>query len=36
MTPTHNKANTKLDSILASIAVMFFVGFMARMVLLGK
>lgn len=36
MTPAQKKANAKLGLILASVAVMFFVGFMARMVLLGK
>lgn len=36
MTPEQKKANAKLGLILASVAVMFFVGFMARMVLLGK
>lgn len=36
MTPAQKKANAKLGLILASVAVMFFVGFMARMILLGK
>lgn len=36
MTPEQKKANAKLGLILASVAVMFFVGFMARMILLGK
>jgi hypothetical protein len=35
MTPEQKKANTKTGLILASVAVAFFVGFMARMVLLG-
>ncbi len=35
MTPEQKKANTKTGLILASVAIMFFVGFMARMVLLG-
>lgn len=35
MTPEQKKANTKTGLILASVALMFFVGFMARMVLLG-
>jgi hypothetical protein len=30
------KANLRLALILASIALVFFVGFMAKMVLLGK
>jgi len=30
------KANRRLALILASIALVFFVGFMAKMVLLGK
>jgi hypothetical protein len=34
-TPEQKKANAKMGLILASIAVLFFVGFMARMVLLG-
>ena len=36
MTPEQKKANTRTGLILASIAVLFFVGFMARMVFLGK
>jgi hypothetical protein len=36
MTPEQKKANLKTGLILASIAMLFFVGFMARMVLLGK
>lgn len=35
MTPEQKKANTKTGLILASVAIVFFVGFMARMVLLG-
>ena len=35
-TPEQKKANRRTGLILASIAVLFFVGFMARMVLLGK
>ncbi|MEN9436027.1 MAG: hypothetical protein RIR09_682 [Pseudomonadota bacterium] len=35
MTPEQKKANTKTGLILASVALMFFVGFMARMVFLG-
>lgn len=36
MTPEQKKANTRTGLILASVAVAFFVGFMARMILLGK
>jgi hypothetical protein len=36
LTPEQKKANVKTGLILASIALIFFVGFMARMVLLGK
>lgn len=36
MTPEQKKANTRTGLILASVAVVFFVGFMARMILLGK
>lgn len=35
-TPEQKKANTRLGLILASVAAIFFIGFMARMVLLGK
>nr|WP_315473842.1 cytochrome oxidase small assembly protein [uncultured Rhodoferax sp.] len=35
-TPEQKKANVRLGLILASVAVLFFVGFMARLVLLGK
>ncbi|MEO7107766.1 MAG: cytochrome oxidase small assembly protein [Rhodoferax sp.] len=35
-TPEQKKANRKTGLILASIAILFFVGFMARMVLLSK
>lgn len=35
MTPEQKKANTRTGLILASIALIFFVGFMARMILLG-
>jgi hypothetical protein len=31
-----SKANRRLGLILASIAVAFFIGFMAKMVLLGR
>ncbi len=33
-TPDQKKANRRLALILASVAVVFFVGFMVRMVLL--
>ena len=36
MTPEQKKANAKTGLILASIAIIFFVGFMARMILLSK
>jgi hypothetical protein len=36
MTPEQKKANRKTGLILASVAVVFFVGFMVRMILLGK
>ena len=35
MTPDQKKANLRLGLILASVAAVFFVGFMAKMVLLG-
>lgn len=36
-TPDHQKkANARLGLILASVAAIFFIGFMARLVLLGK
>nr|WP_315491734.1 cytochrome oxidase small assembly protein [uncultured Rhodoferax sp.] len=35
-TPEQKKANKRTGLILASIAVLFFVGFMVRMVVLGK
>jgi len=35
MTPDQKKANVRLGLILASVAVVFFIGFMAKMVLLG-
>ena len=34
-TPEQKKSNVKLGLILASVAAVFFVGFMAKMVLLG-
>jgi hypothetical protein len=34
-TPEQKKANLRLALILASVAMVFFVGFFAKMVLLG-
>lgn len=36
LTPEQKKANARTGWILASIALIFFVGFMARMILLSK
>jgi hypothetical protein len=36
MTPEQKKANLKLALILGSVAVVFFVGFFAKMVLLSQ
>ena len=36
MTPEQKKANLRTGLILASIALVFFIGFMAKMVFLGK
>lgn len=36
MTPEQKKSNLKMGLILASVAAVFFVGFMVKMVLLGK
>ena len=36
MTPEQKKVNLKTGLILASVAVAVFVGFMVKMVLLGK
>jgi hypothetical protein len=36
MTPEQKKANAKMGLILATIAVVFFVGFMARVILLSR
>jgi hypothetical protein len=36
MTPEQKKANIKTGLILASIALVFFIGFMAKMIVLGK
>ena len=35
MTPEQRKKNTRLALILGSVAVLFFVGFVARAVLFG-
>lgn len=35
MKPTQKKSNLRLALILASVAVVFFVGFIAKMVFLG-
>ncbi|MDE2419146.1 MAG: cytochrome oxidase small assembly protein [Burkholderiales bacterium] len=35
-TPEQKKSNLKMGLILASIAAVFFVGFMAKMILLSK
>ena len=35
MTPEQKKKNRRMALLLASIALVFFLGFMARMVLLG-
>ena len=34
MTPEQKKSNRRMGLILASIAVVFFIGFMARMIFL--
>jgi hypothetical protein len=36
MTPEQKKANLKTGLILASVALVFFVGFMVKMIVLGK
>lgn len=36
MTSNDKRANLKLGIILASVAVVFFVGFIAKVVLLGR
>ena len=35
MTPEQKKSNLRLALILASVAVVFFLGFMAKMIFLG-
>ena len=36
MTPEQKKNNLRLALILASVALVFFVGFMAKMIFLGR
>jgi hypothetical protein len=36
MTPEQKKSNLRTGLILASIALVFFIGFMGKMILLGK
>jgi hypothetical protein len=36
MTPEKKKANLKMALILASVAIVFFVGFMVKMAMLGS
>jgi hypothetical protein len=36
MTPEQKKSNRRMGLVLATVAVVFFLGFMARMVLLGR
>ncbi len=36
MTSDQKKSNVRLGLILASVAVVFFIGFMVKMVLLGR
>ncbi len=36
MTPEQKKNNLRLGLVLASIAVVFFLGFMAKLVFFGK
>ena len=35
LTPEQRKSNLRLGLILASVAAVFFVGFMAKMIILG-
>jgi hypothetical protein len=35
MTPEQKKSNLRMGLTLASVAAMFFIGFMAKMILLG-
>ena len=36
MTPGQKKNNRRMALLLATVALVFFIGFMARMVLLGR
>jgi hypothetical protein len=36
MTPEQKKSNRRLGLILASVALVFFLGFMAKMLVLGR
>jgi hypothetical protein len=36
MTPEQKKSNFKMALILASVAAVFFLGFLAKMVMLGR
>ncbi|MDO8440208.1 MAG: cytochrome oxidase small assembly protein [Polaromonas sp.] len=36
MTPEQKKSNLRLGLILASVAIIFFLGFIAKLVFLGK
>ena len=36
MTPEQRRANLRMALILASVALVFFVGFMVKMALLGR
>ena len=36
MTPEQKKSNLRMALILASVAAVFFIGFMVKMVLLGS
>jgi hypothetical protein len=36
MSPEQKKANLKTGLILASVALAFFIGFMVKMIMLGK
>ncbi len=36
MTPEQKKTNLKTGLILASVALVFFIGFMVKMIVLGK
>lgn len=36
MTPEQKKSNLKLALILASVALVFFIGFMAKMIFLAR